>query len=132
MSTIDAAAATATPPTTTSGVTISNPTSDLSKDQFLQLMVTQLQYQDPTSPTDTSDYLTQLAQFTSVEQETNTAQNTQSSETLALLGHTVAYNASDGSVQSGTVNGVDLTGSSPSITVGTTSGIDLTQLSSVT
>lgn len=38
-----------------------------SKDQFLTLFAKQLQYQDPTSPTDTDAFLAQLAQFTTVE-----------------------------------------------------------------
>ena len=44
------------------------PTSGIaSKDQFLTLFAKQLQYQDPTSPTDTDAFLAQLAQFTTVE-----------------------------------------------------------------
>ena len=38
-----------------------------STDQFLTLFAKQLQYQDPTSPTDTDAFLAQLAQFTTVE-----------------------------------------------------------------
>lgn len=40
----------------------------LEKDDFLNLMVTQLKYQDPTKPTDHKDMATQLAQFNTVEQ----------------------------------------------------------------
>ena len=57
-------------------------------------MVTQLKYQDPLSPSDPSQFLGQLAQFTSLEQETNTATNTQNTEYLSLLGHTVTYQGS--------------------------------------
>ena len=38
-----------------------------SKDQFLTLFAKQLQYQDPTKPTDTDAFLAQLAQFSTVE-----------------------------------------------------------------
>lgn len=38
-------------------------------DQFLQLLTTQLQYQDPTSPMDTTEFTNQLVQFASVEQQ---------------------------------------------------------------
>ena len=40
---------------------------DLGKDAFLQLLVTQLQHQDPLDPQDNSEFLAQLAQFTSLE-----------------------------------------------------------------
>ncbi len=36
--------------------------------QFLNLLVTQLQHQDPLSPIDQADFLSQLAQFSTVEQ----------------------------------------------------------------
>ena len=41
--------------------------NDLGTDTFLQLLVTQLQNQDPLSPQDNSQFLAQLAQFTQVE-----------------------------------------------------------------
>jgi flagellar basal-body rod modification protein FlgD len=39
----------------------------LGKDTFLQLLVTQLQHQDPLAPQDNSQFLAQLAQFSSLE-----------------------------------------------------------------
>lgn len=45
--------------------------SDLSKDAFLNLMVTQLKYQDPLEPTKDKEFLAQMAQFTSLEQMQN-------------------------------------------------------------
>jgi flagellar basal-body rod modification protein FlgD len=39
----------------------------LGKDAFLSLLVTQLQHQDPLDPQDNSEFLAQLAQFTSLE-----------------------------------------------------------------
>jgi flagellar basal-body rod modification protein FlgD len=38
-------------------------------DQFLKLLTTQLQYQDPTSPMDTTEFTNQLVQFANVEQQ---------------------------------------------------------------
>ena len=51
----------------TSSVTGKN---SLGQDAFLQLLVTQLEHQDPTQPQDDSQFIAQLAQFTSVEQLT--------------------------------------------------------------
>lgn len=49
--------------TTTSGLA----DSLVARDQFLTLFARQLQYQNPTSPTDTDTFLQQLAQFSTVE-----------------------------------------------------------------
>lgn len=45
----------------------------LNKDAFLQLLVTQMQHQDPLDPQDNTQYVAQLAQFSALEQMTNVA-----------------------------------------------------------
>lgn len=47
------------------------PGGELGKDEFLKLLVAQMQFQDPLDPQDNAEYVAQLAQFTSVEQMTN-------------------------------------------------------------
>ncbi len=47
----------------------------LGKDAFLKLLVTQMENQDPLDPQDNSAYLSQLAQFSALEQMTNVADN---------------------------------------------------------
>ena len=44
----------------------------LDKEDFLKLLVTQLQYQDPLDPLDAQDFASQLAEFTALEQQVNT------------------------------------------------------------
>lgn len=43
----------------------------LDKDSFLKLLITQMQYQDPLSPMDNTEFLAQMAQFSSLEQMQN-------------------------------------------------------------
>ena len=43
--------------------------SALGKDAFLQLLVTQMKYQDPLDPQDNGEYLAQLAQFSALDDQ---------------------------------------------------------------
>lgn len=49
--------------------------SRLGKDDFLSLLVTQLQYQDPLSPADNQEMAAQMAQFSALEQTQNMAES---------------------------------------------------------
>ena len=50
-------------------------TSQVTKNMFLQLLVAQIKNQDPLSPTDGIQFLTQLAQFQQLEQSMNSGQD---------------------------------------------------------
>ncbi|MEO8371823.1 MAG: flagellar hook capping FlgD N-terminal domain-containing protein [Candidatus Solibacter sp.] len=58
-----------------SGTTVTPGTSQVTKNMFLQLLVAQIKNQDPMSPTDGVQFLTQLAQFQQLEQSMNSGQD---------------------------------------------------------
>ena len=111
------------PPTTgatgaTTSSSVSNPAAILGQDGFLQLLVAEMQNQDPLSSSqDPTQSVTQMAQFSSVEQLTNLAQSSQQAQSISLIGHTVAYTDSDGNAGSGVVDAVTFNSGSPVIDV---------------
>ena len=96
--------------------------NELGKDDFLKLLITQLQNQDPTSPMENTEFISQMAQFSSLEQMTNMSSSfakmaafINSSEAAATLGKTVELEIGDTSVQ-GVVEGATR-GENPQIIV---------------
>ena len=57
----------------------------LGKDDFLQLMITKLQYQDPLNPMDDADFIAQLAQFSTLEQMSNISDGIEASNQWSFL-----------------------------------------------
>ncbi len=95
------------------------------KDTFLQLMVAQLRYQDPTNPTDSSQFLAQTAQFTSLEKlidmakataDLLAAQKLQSAS--AMIGKQVTYQDAQGNEHTGVVSSTKITTDGPQMRVG--------------
>ncbi|MFG1296618.1 MULTISPECIES: flagellar hook assembly protein FlgD [Xanthobacter] len=108
-STTSAAAATSTKSTSSSAASATS----IDYDTFLQLLVAQLQNQDPTNPMDSTAYLSQLASFSQVEQQITTNSKLDAMLTSSALqsaesaiGKTLT--SADGSV-SGTVASVQIT-----------------------
>ncbi len=67
----------------------SKKSGDLGKDDFLNLLVTQLKYQDPLNPMDDKEFISQLAQFTSLEQMYNLNSSLTSVKAFSLIGKNV-------------------------------------------
>lgn len=65
--------------------TISANNSALGKDAFLQILVAQLQNQDPLSPMEDKDFIAQMAQFSSLEQMQDLNKNMQVSQLEIVL-----------------------------------------------
>ena len=61
----------------------------MDKDAFLQLLVAQMQYQDPLEPTSNTEYISQYAQFSQVEQMQNMAASTELARAGSLVGQEV-------------------------------------------
>jgi flagellar basal-body rod modification protein FlgD len=82
-----------TNPSTASTSSSSSTTPPVNTDEFLQLLVAQLQHQDPTQPTEGTEFVTQLAQFSQVEAAQNqTTQLTTISNQMTGLSSNEAAN----------------------------------------
>ncbi len=110
----------------------------LGKDAFLKLLVAQLKYQNPMSPSDPNQFMAQTAQFTMVEKLEQLAQEatrqramTESGTATALLGRTVAWTDADGVEQTGRVTGTSFGTEGATLHVGS-DRIPLEQIRSVT
>jgi flagellar basal-body rod modification protein FlgD len=104
-----------------------NPNGSLDQNAFLKLMITQMQYQDPLQPQDNSQFLAQLAQFTTLEQMTNIASDEQEavftnqlSVEQKLMGQTVSYTTTDQQTVTGTVTGIKVQNGEAQLIVGGT------------
>ncbi len=79
----------ATSTTGSSSTSESKDTSTLDKQAFLQLLVAQMKYQDPLQPTDNTEYVAQLAQFSSLEAMNNVSDTMNLQRATELVGKNV-------------------------------------------
>ena len=88
--------------TSTSSATTKSKT-DSTKEMFLQLLVTEMQYQDPLQPTDNSDYVQEMATFSLVEALNSVSDKMNELQASALVGNYVTITDSDGNNITGCV-----------------------------
>jgi flagellar basal-body rod modification protein FlgD len=104
---------------------------------FLQLLVAQLENQDPTNPTDPTSFMTEIAQLTAVQSQTSLSAEEQTVAADSMIGLTVTGDTSAGTPLTGQVSGVLLSSSgAPTLEVQDGSGqpqdVALTSVTSVT
>ncbi len=79
--------------------------SSLDKEAFLQLLVAQMKYQDPLEPTSNTEYISQLATFSSLEEMQNLRASMEASQAASLVGKTVIVRVSSSTGESSYVTG---------------------------
>lgn len=84
---------------TENGTNIIQPGEDMDKDAFLRILAAQLSNQDPTQPQDGTEYVSQFAQFASMEQMTNLNTTMSGYASQSLMGKGVVLNAYDSNGQ---------------------------------
>ncbi len=99
--------------------------SNLGKDDFLRLLTTQLQHQDPMNPQNDMAFIGQMAQFSALEQTTNMASSLerygtsqQVAQSIGLIGHEVDAEDAAGAKLTGKVDSVNIAAGSIVINVG--------------
>ena len=116
---------TTTPTGATTPSTLTPPGGNLGKDDFLRLLTTQLQHQDPMNPQDDMAFIGQMAQFSALEQTTNMAQALERNgvsqlvaQSIGLIGHVVDAEDTSGAPFTGTVGSVNIANGSIVISIG--------------
>jgi flagellar basal-body rod modification protein FlgD len=116
---------------TAAAATPENPNGILGQNDFLKLMVAQLQAQNPLEPGNSNEFINELAQLTQTEQTTNLANANELSGAVQLIGHKVSYNSAAGVAATGTVESVQSAASGTTVTVEGVPGVKLSAITEV-
>lgn len=134
---IDATAATAATSMYTASAATRAPKQTMDSEVFLSLLVTQLRNQDPSSPMDTNQMISQTTQLASMEQLTTLTTLNEENFSLqmriaasALVGKEVSYEK-DGKAVTGIADSVSFANSVPTVSIGGVD-VDLDAISGVT
>jgi flagellar basal-body rod modification protein FlgD len=105
----------------TSTATKKTATKSLGMNDFFKLMAAQLQYQDPMQPTDNSQSMAQMAQFSLLESVQSMSQSLNFTVAASTMGKSVIYSTTDSAgntvQKTGIISAVDLTSTSPQCNV---------------
>ena len=117
---------------------VSGKNAQMGKDQFLKLFVAQLQHQDPMNPMEDSDFMGQMASFSTLEQVTNMATaneaiaaNLHLTQSVGLIGRTVTWIDEADVAHTGVVEKVSQQDGYPVLTVSGTEGVDPTTITQI-
>jgi flagellar basal-body rod modification protein FlgD len=95
--------------TVNSADSVPNPQQTLTQNDFLQLLVAQMENQDPLNPQSDTEMAAQMAQFTSLQQTTEMSASMSMLQADSLIGSTVTLQLdSAGDTTTGVVSGVEL------------------------
>jgi len=101
----------------------------MDKQGFLQLLVTQLRYQDPLNPMDDREFAAQLAQFSALEQMTEQTKWSKMTFGLGLVGQKVTFkDDADGKLYEGVVRAVKVVDGRPALSLDGDKEIDIEQV----
>jgi flagellar basal-body rod modification protein FlgD len=131
MSSVSAVTNYASTDTTSSDSVSSSKTNTLTQKDFLQLLVSQMENQDPTNPQSDTEMASQMAQFTSLTQTSAISSSVAMMQANSLVGSKVSLQVDSSTTASGVVTGVVMNNGTPEIQVNG-SDYTLSQLISVT
>ena len=107
--------------------TVRKPVQTMDSEVFMQLLVTQLRYQDPSAPMDTNQMMSQSVQLSMMEKMTELTAGSKESFSLQMrtaaaqiIGTTVDYALADGTKGSGTATSVSFAEGIPLVSIGET------------
>lgn len=113
-------------------------TDSMGKEDFLKLLVAQLTHQDPTNPVQDTEFVSQLATYSGLEQQMNMNKNLETlisvnvANTVAAaagtIGSIVGYFDADGQLQTGQVNFIDVENGGVYLILGDNTSVPFNQI----
>lgn len=103
----------------------------IGQDDFLEILLTQLTFQDPLKPLDNQEFIAQMAQFTNLEQTRQLNENSEflltvqsATQSIGLIGKTVTL-LTDTGIETGTVTTIAFNQGIPEMVVNTLDNTEL-------
>lgn len=120
--------------TSTSSTSSTSSSSSLDTDSFLQILAAELKYQDPSDPVSATEYVSQMAQISSLNELTSIGASIDNSVAYSLIGQEATYSATttsgDTVTGTGKVLSVTVSGSNTYVNVGGTT-VDYSSITKV-